>query len=85
MKAKIQMVAGVEGNAFYIGDTRIAGPKPWGGGNVVCEKETELKDILYALNNLFDPTHQPLASEKEEIEKLFKSLVVVQTRESMEV
>lgn len=28
----IMVVAGVEGPSLYVDDTRVAGPKPWGGG-----------------------------------------------------
>jgi hypothetical protein len=33
---KIEIVFGVEDNALYINDRRVAGPKPWGGGQTVC-------------------------------------------------
>ena len=74
MDTKIYYIEGVEGNSFAIGDIRIAGPKPWGGGRILAERKTTVKDILYALNNIFYPPHQPLKSAKEEAEALLKRL-----------
>lgn len=34
-KVKIEIVSGVGGYSVYINDTRVAGPKPWGGGTCV--------------------------------------------------
>ena len=36
-----EVIAGVEGPCLALDGTRIAGPKPWGGGRVVEEFETE--------------------------------------------
>ena len=33
--SKFEIVAGVEGDCLVMDGTRIAGPKPWGGGPVV--------------------------------------------------
>lgn len=35
MPHKIELIKGVEGRCICIDGYRIAGPKPWGGGNVV--------------------------------------------------
>ena len=32
---KIELISGVEGECITVNDTRIAGPKPWGGGKVL--------------------------------------------------
>lgn len=42
-------VAGVEGPSIYVNDYRVAGPKPWGGGHVVHEWKTTLRDVLVAV------------------------------------
>jgi len=31
----IEIISGVEGSCLALNDTRIAGPKPWGGGKVI--------------------------------------------------
>lgn len=31
----IELVSGVEGECIVVNGTRIAGPKPWGGGKIV--------------------------------------------------
>ena len=46
----LQIVQGPEGSALYLNDTRIAGPKPWGGGQVTKTWETKSSDILAALS-----------------------------------
>lgn len=33
--SKFEIVSGVEGKCLYIDETRVAGPKPWGGGTIV--------------------------------------------------
>ena len=33
--SKFEIVSGVEGKSLYIDETRVAGPKPWGGGTIV--------------------------------------------------
>jgi hypothetical protein len=45
----ILFMKGVEGNSFYLNDTRIAGPKPWGGGTIIQEKFCSLDDLRRAL------------------------------------
>jgi len=36
-----EIVKGCEGDCLILDDTRIAGPKPWGGGTVVKRFETK--------------------------------------------
>ena len=74
METKIYYVEGVEGNSFAIGDIRVAGPKPWGGGRVIAEQKTTVKDILYALNNIYYPPHQPLKTAEDEARMLLHNL-----------
>jgi hypothetical protein len=46
---KVTIVRGVEGNAVYINDYRIAGPKPWGGGPIAYEWLVSQTDMAMAL------------------------------------
>lgn len=48
-KVKIEYVSGVEGNALYINDYRIAGPKPYDGGKVLYSWTAKVGDILESL------------------------------------
>ncbi len=45
MKIKIEVVKGVEGHALSVDDTRVAGPKPWGGGTVVHSFEVDVHAV----------------------------------------
>lgn len=49
----IKCVSGVEGDSIYLNDTRIAGPKPWGGGHILWEKKTTIRDIELAIGFFF--------------------------------
>lgn len=44
MNLKMDYVRGVEGNSLYLNDQRIAGPKPWGGGQVLKSWEISPED-----------------------------------------
>lgn len=48
-KVRIMLVNGVEGMALYINETRVAGPKPWGGGTEVKSWVTDEENIIRAL------------------------------------
>ena len=39
--SKFEVIRGVEGCCLTLDDTRIAGPKPWGGGTVIHAWETD--------------------------------------------
>ena len=39
--SKFEVIRGVEGCCLALDDTRIAGPKPWGGGTVIHTWETD--------------------------------------------
>ena len=39
--SKFEVIRGVEGCCLALDDTRIAGPKPWGGGMVIHAWETD--------------------------------------------
>ena len=47
--ANILIVQGVEGKSIYINDYRVAGRKPWGGGQTIVEWNCPDEDILKAL------------------------------------
>lgn len=46
----IEVVSGCEGHSLSIGDessgTRIAGPKPWGGGRTIHSFEVDIERLL---------------------------------------
>lgn len=46
---RIEEIRGCEGNCITINDTRIAGPKPWGGGHVIKKWDARVDHILKAL------------------------------------
>ena len=48
----ILFMKGVEGNSFYLNDTRIAGPKQGGGGTIIQEKFCSLDDLANALHGI---------------------------------
>lgn len=39
--SKFEVIRGVEGCCLALDDTRIVGPKPWGGGTVIHAWETD--------------------------------------------
>lgn len=41
--SKFEVIRGVEGCCLALDGTRIAGPKPWGGGKVIHTWETDKK------------------------------------------
>lgn len=41
----VEVISGVEGPCLAIDDTRVAGPKPWGGGRVVYTFKVKLRDL----------------------------------------
>lgn len=45
----IEIIEGVEGKALVIEGSRVAGPKPWGGGMVALRFNVEVDDIKLAL------------------------------------
>lgn len=46
---KIDIIKGVEGNSVCINEYRVAGPKPWGGGEIVESWKVNVDDILRAI------------------------------------
>lgn len=42
----VYVVSGVEGPSVYVNDTRMAGPKPWGGGKTIYSWKTRGQDVL---------------------------------------
>jgi len=50
-KVVVEVISGVEGPCLAINDYRVAGSKPWSGGQVVHRFEVERGDIADALND----------------------------------
>jgi hypothetical protein len=46
---EVLLIDGVEGPSVYVNNYRIAGPKPWGGGEVIHEFKTTRAEIKRAL------------------------------------
>lgn len=46
---KLELVRGPEGMAVYLNSTRIAGPKPWGGGPITRSWTVRRSDLAAAL------------------------------------
>jgi hypothetical protein len=55
-KVLIEVIAGRAGHCLSIGDDstgyRLAGPKPWGGGNVVHRFEVDPDELRHELDRL---------------------------------
>lgn len=49
-KAEISIISGPEGPSLYIGDDngghRLAGPKPWGGGQTIHSFKVDLDELI---------------------------------------
>lgn len=43
--SRFDVIQGVEGCCLALDDTRIAGPKPWGGGTIIYTWETDKEYI----------------------------------------
>ncbi len=52
---KIEILAGVEGNALLIDGYRVAGPKAWGSGTVTKSFNVKRDEIFTALNTRLSP------------------------------
>ena len=78
-KYNVIYMAGVEGNSVYLNDTRIAGPKPWGGGTIVKEwaNAVSLDDIAHAI-----PEIRALTSERDEAVRALREIAVVAIEDS---
>jgi hypothetical protein len=46
---RVEILQGVEGKALVIEGLRVAGPKAWGGGEVVLGFTVEVEEIRLAL------------------------------------
>lgn len=58
----IEVVKGVEGDCLVINGRRVAGPKPWGGGQIIYQWKTTEKEILKSLDIEDD--------DEDEVEKM---------------
>lgn len=45
-----ELCNGVEGRCLYINGYRVAGPKPWGGGQIVATWDVTEEDMRAALD-----------------------------------
>jgi hypothetical protein len=50
----VKIVSGVEGPSMYINDYRVAGPKPWGGGQILHEWSMTDDDLQVAASRNFE-------------------------------
>lgn len=48
-KIEVEVISGVGGECLAINNTRVAGPKPWGGGRVIASWKCTRADLLSAL------------------------------------
>lgn len=48
-KVHFEVVVGPCGPALYIDNHRVAGPKPWGGGQVTHQFKADWREVLRAL------------------------------------
>ena len=46
----VEVIQGVEGACLSIRNRRVAGPKPWGGGNVVYSFTVDVDELRKALS-----------------------------------
>lgn len=53
-----RVISGVAGPCLVIGDYRIAGPKPWGGGRTLYEWSVNRADLAEELSVLTTETEE---------------------------
>lgn len=75
--SKFEVISGVEGCCLALDDTRIAGPKPWGGGAVIhvweTDKDYKAVDSYSRWHELFgtpEKTAQTLITVRKECEDI---------------
>jgi hypothetical protein len=71
-RVRIEIIHGAEGPCIAINDTRVAGPKPWGGGTVIRRWDTTREQILASLPK--EPHEAKLESERDELQARVKEL-----------
>lgn len=59
--SKFEIISGVEGKCLCIDETRVAGPKPWGGGTIVDSFTTDERYVPERTCSI------PLMDDEEEI------------------
>lgn len=64
-----ELVRGVEGDCLVLDDTRICGPKPWGGGRVIKTFHT---DGIYEVINKDE--HHKLLAENAKLRELVRDM-----------
>lgn len=65
-----ELVRGVEGDCLVLDDTRICGPKPWGGGRVIKTFHT---DGIYEVINKDE--HHELLAENAKLRELVQVIL----------
>jgi hypothetical protein len=70
MRIEITVINGCEGESLAIHNYRVAGPKPWGGGTIFKQWSVDIKDIIHAINGLFDPRASIPKTELDELDIL---------------
>lgn len=48
-KIEVSIIGGAEGDCLCIGDTRVAGPKPWAGGELIKKWVVDIERIKEAI------------------------------------
>jgi hypothetical protein len=86
--SRFEVIRGVEGLCLTLDDTRIAGPKPWGGGTVVHAWDTE--DVYAKVETCeqgdFDSIREALIwllQERDDVELGSGTLTAEQVRETV--
>ena len=69
-----EIVRGVEGDCLVLDDTRICGPKPWGGGRII---KTFRTDGIYEV--IDKDEHRKLMAENAKLREAIAKAVHVQT------
>lgn len=48
-KVALELISGPAGNALYLDNHRVAGPKPWGGGRTIWQGSAKRSEVMIAL------------------------------------
>ena len=63
-QVNICVIRGVEGPSLAINGLRVAGPKPWGGGEIISEWNVDEEWFLNDLRRLFPALAERRGEEK---------------------
>jgi len=71
----IMYMRGVESNSLYINDTRVSGPKPWGGGKIIKEWNiTNIDDLKKIQQEIEQELREMVGGENMESQTGLKHL-----------